>query len=323
MEAQSRAVAPEATLDVPSVCESLRTKVLQACEHFWGELLGGSLLLKDNSPEQRAEVASSLPSRCQRAFTAVWETSGSDYLDYALKFLLLAPLLGKALGEGFLAYPAQVFWSGFSHRLGTRVLVDKIAALVGGEDVEFMGRPLGALLRSGVWTMDGGRAVSSGLCHAGHFLGESHFWTWVSEFYGSLKGDEPSTFMLVNYNETKLKASFLWNYETRGMANVCIFEKPSPAWVVIDLQNGCGTAVNDLFIHLQDLCNKARRQVGAWKDDVDLGLECASKGAGCPARFACACKGCAQPAYLAPKTEKMWLAATQAIAILSPILPRA
>ena len=109
--------------------------------------------------------------------------------------------------------------------------------------------------------MDGGRPVSSGACHAGHFKGETHFWIWVSKFYGSLKGAAPSTYMLVNYNETKLKPSFLWKYETRSMAEVCLFKDARPAWVVIDLQNQCGTVVNELFSRLQHLCNEARQSL--------------------------------------------------------------
>ena len=129
--------------------------------------------------------------------------------------------------------------------------------------------------------MEGSRPLSSGACSAGRFKGHGNFWTWVSNFFGSLTGAAPSTYILVNYGETKLKGSFLWNYETSSMADVCLFEKPRPSVVVVDLQNNCGSVVDDFFSRLQSLCNEARRRAGSWKDDVDLGLDCASRGKGC------------------------------------------
>jgi len=275
IEATAHTSTPEGSLEVPIVCESLRTKVLQACEHFWGAWLGDAAVLADDSPQQRSEAAATLPFRCQGAFTAIWGTAGSSFLNYGQKFFLLAPLLAKALADGFLAYGVQMFWSGFSWRLGTRVWVDKLAAYLGAEDVEFSRRPLGALLRSGgVWKMEGSRPLSSGACSAGRFKGHGNFWTWVSNFFGSLTGAAPRTYILVNYGETKLKGSFLWNYETSSMAEVCLFNNARPSVVVVDLQNNCGSVVDDFFSRLQSVA-------GVWKDDVDLGLDCASKGTGC------------------------------------------
>jgi len=248
-------------------------------------------------------MAQSLADRCHKAFKIVWHSNWSTGAAYSDKFLVLAPLLAKPLHQGFLSYAAQVFWTGFSNRLGTRAWLDQLATRVGGEDVEVQARPLGQILRNGVWSMDGEKTAGSGECHETH--ADSNFFTWVSDFYASSAGHKPSTYIAINYEGPRVKTSFLWEIELPIMAQVCAFQKPDPGFVVVDFVNECGQVVQDFFQRLQGECDRIRQDLGHDKKHGALTLD-----------VACACKACPVPQGLGRKTEDMWHKAVAAIAAI-------
>jgi len=272
-------------------CKVLRDKVLGLCVEFWSAVFLGLGLLVEVVRRQ-----------CERAFDSIWSSTREHNPGFTVKFLLFAPLLSKPTGTG-LSYEAQGFWTGYSFSRGTRPNLDSLLLGLEAEDIEASSRPFGELMRASVWEKDPhGNFLSSGACH--DTKNDANFFTWASDFYASLKGSDPRVYIAINYEESRLKKSFLWDIEAPVMAEVCHHKDPRPAYVALDFKNACGLPIKQFFQRIQEACDSKRKKLltvpGKPMDAVQL-------------QHACACKNCTQPRGLTGKVLAMWIKAKAAI----------
>lgn len=310
---QRQQSVPDSTLHVhiDQQCETLKKAVLVECNRFWNKRLQATSLHVSDSH---------VNARCLQSFDVVWASGAKSSPSFSDKYLLLKPLLSTEAvdGKADMSYMAQLFWTGASHRLGSRAAVDITATLLNAEDVQVRGRALGQILRSGVWAMDGPeKVIGSGPCHSNR--NDTHFFTWVSEFYAGLGGKDPHIFVFVNKESggnRSLEESFLWKFEAPIMGEVCRFPQPGPAIVFLDFRNQCGNAITQLMTRIQESCSKARSSNELGEASVRFGIPVVDGQRGeYSIPHACACPGCARPKHLVSgtKLDGMWSRAMKAV----------
>jgi len=148
-------------------------------------------------------------------------------------------------------YEAKVFWTGFSHTIGTRPVVDIFAAAVHGRDVEHEETPIGQVMRKLDWDRP---------CHNTHE--DSDFWKVASQAFAFGNADRAigssihkGFYFLLNHETDRLRKSFLMEYESDLIHDGCVkYNGPTCYMILVDFQNSCrGEAMKELETKLTKL----------------------------------------------------------------------